>query len=552
MANNKIKFLRGTSDEYTAAKKDNDTIYFTTDDGKLYIGDKEILGESIKALNSHINDSVKHITSTERTNWNAAKTHADSAHAPSNAQANVIETVKVNGTALTPNSKSVNVTVPTKVSELTDGSNYVKTTDSRLTDARTPKAHNQASNTINVMTGYSKPSSTSAITTSDSLNTAIGKLEKALDSKQTSGSYAASNHTHDDRYYTETEINTKLNTKLSTSLKGAANGLAELDSSGKVPSAQLPSYVDDVLEYANQSSFPVKGESGKIYIAQDTNKTYRWSGSIYVEISPSLALGETSSTAYRGDRGKVAYDHSQTAHAPSSAQANVIETIKVNNTALTPTNKAVNITVPTVGNGTITIKQAGTTKGTFTTNQSGNTTINLDGGSSTVDNIDGIPVELTGIHNTQVIGYDEEQGILVPMDTVARTRTILPSAETPKIWTVTQNDGRLYEANYPGTDITGTSSNPKYFKFFINIPILLSEFTHLTIVGTYHAGSIIKISKQSDFSTVEAKYISIGEFDNNESFDITNLQGKYYIGFDLKHIGQYASQGLRITSLVLS
>ena len=112
MANNKIKFLRGTSDEYTAAEKDSDTIYFTTDDGKLYIGDKEILGESIKALNSHINDSVKHITSTERTNWNAANTHADSAHAPSNAQANVIETVKVNGTALTPSSKAVNITVP--------------------------------------------------------------------------------------------------------------------------------------------------------------------------------------------------------------------------------------------------------------------------------------------------------------------------------------------------------------------------------------------------------------------------------------------------------
>ena len=197
-------------------------------------------------------------------------------------------------------------------------------------------------------------------------------------------------HIHDDRYYTETEINTKLNTKLNTSLKGAANGLAELDSSGKVPSAQLPSYVDDVLEYANQSSFPAKGESGKIYIAQDTNKTYRWSGSTYVEISPSLALGETSSTAYRGDRGKVAYDHSQTAHAPSNAQANVIETIKVNGTALTPTNKAVNITVPTVGNGTITIKQAGTTKGTFTTNQSGNTTIELADNNTWRDVVDNL------------------------------------------------------------------------------------------------------------------------------------------------------------------
>lgn len=80
---------------------------------------------------------------------------------------------------------------------------------------------------------------------------------------------------------------------------------------GKVPASQLPSYVDDVLEYANLAAFPGTGETGKIYVAIDTNKTYRWSGSAYVEISASLALGETSSTAYRGDRGKTAYDHSQ-------------------------------------------------------------------------------------------------------------------------------------------------------------------------------------------------------------------------------------------------
>lgn len=95
------------------------------------------------------------------------------------------------------------------------------------------------------------------------------------------------------------------------SQKGAANGVAELDSNGKVPTDQLPSYVDDVLEYDDLQAFPETGEDGKIYIARDTNLTYRWSGSQYVEISPSLALGETSSTAYRGDRGKTAYDHSQ-------------------------------------------------------------------------------------------------------------------------------------------------------------------------------------------------------------------------------------------------
>lgn len=103
-----------------------------------------------------------------------------------------------------------------------------------------------------------------------------------------------------------------LSGKLDTSLKGAANGLAELDANGKVPSTQLPSYVDDVLEYSTKSSFPATGETGKIYVDTTTNLTYRWSGSAYVEISASLALGTTSSTAFRGDYGNSAYTHAVT------------------------------------------------------------------------------------------------------------------------------------------------------------------------------------------------------------------------------------------------
>ena len=87
--------------------------------------------------------------------------------------------------------------------------------------------------------------------------------------------------------------------------------VAELDENGKVLSSQLPSYVDDVIEAASKNSFPTIGEAGKIYMAIDTNLSYRWSGSAYVEISPSLALGENAATAYRGDHGKAAYDHSQ-------------------------------------------------------------------------------------------------------------------------------------------------------------------------------------------------------------------------------------------------
>lgn len=120
---------------------------------------------------------------------------------------------------------------------------------------------------------------------------------------------------------------------ITLSLKGAANGIAELDSNGKVPSAQLPSYVDDVLEYNSLNAFPSTGESGKIYLDISTNLTYRWSGSGYVIISSSLALGETSSTAYRGDRGKVAYDHSQTIGNPHQTTKTDIGLENVDNTA---------------------------------------------------------------------------------------------------------------------------------------------------------------------------------------------------------------------------
>lgn len=108
--------------------------------------------------------------------------------------------------------------------------------------------------------------------------------------------------------YTKSDVglgNVTNDSQVKRSEMGASNGVATLDSNGKVPTSQLPSYVDDVLEYNAKSNFPTTGETGKIYVAKDTNVVYRWSGSSYVEISSSLALGETSSTAYSGDKGKT-------------------------------------------------------------------------------------------------------------------------------------------------------------------------------------------------------------------------------------------------------
>ena len=159
---------------------------------------------------------------------------------------------------------------------------------------------------------------------------------------------AAASHTHDDRYYTESETNNLLAGKANTShTHSAANitsgtlaldriptitdakiqGMSASKLTGTIPQANLPSYVDDVLEYNGKSNFPEDGESGKIYVDTSTNKTYRWSGSGYTEISASLALGTTSSTAFRGDYGNTAYQH---ATAKGSAFASGLYKITTN------------------------------------------------------------------------------------------------------------------------------------------------------------------------------------------------------------------------------
>lgn len=202
-------------------------------------------------------------------------------------------------------------------------------------------------NVPNVATNDQTPTYTEAttlakLTSGEKLSVAFGKIAKAVTdliahiadksnphgvTKTQAGLGNVDNTSDADKPISKAQ-QTALNLKLNTSLKGAANGLAELDSAGKVPAAQLPSFVDDVLEgYYYNSKFykeaahttEITGETGKIYVDLPTNKTYRWSGTAYVVISDTIALGETASTAYRGDRGKIAYDHSQSTHARTDA-----------------------------------------------------------------------------------------------------------------------------------------------------------------------------------------------------------------------------------------
>ena len=125
------------------------------------------------------------------------------------------------------------------------------------------------------------------------------------------------------------QVAATIKTKISLSEKGAINGVATLGSDGKVPSTQLPSYVDDVLEGANLAAFPAEGELNKIYVALDTNNVYRWSGTVYVKITS----GEVSSVAGRtgvvvltkNDVGLSNVDNTSDADKPvSTAQGTAI------------------------------------------------------------------------------------------------------------------------------------------------------------------------------------------------------------------------------------
>ena len=133
-------------------------------------------------------------------------------------------------------------------------------------------------------------------------------------------------------------------TYIKVAQKGVANGVATLDANGKIPTSQIPGSYDDVKEgyYYNGKFYSdsahtteIPAESDKVYVDMESNKTYRWSGTQYVVIGSDLALGETSSTAYRGDRGKTAYDHTLLTNNPHSVTAAQVGLGNVVNTNIT-------------------------------------------------------------------------------------------------------------------------------------------------------------------------------------------------------------------------
>jgi hypothetical protein len=384
-----IKFFRGSKALYKPAVEHKDGIYFATDTHELLVNNVAygMSAEGIEDLTNLVNEKVKNVeftspnvikftkgdgtsitvtlpeatpdsaglmSATDKAKLNALKSQTEIDAAINAVQSNLDEetTARITkDTALENEDKRLagliqnnadaienliggsggSGTIDTKIQEAINGlKGDVENLDTlgkiedalnaEITRAKAAEGVNASGiSDINTLIGEK----TSATITSTKIWQAIEEVESDVKSSNQDVTDAIE--------AVQTELTNFKNTK------GQASGLASLDETGKVPSAQLPSYVDDVLEFANAAGFPESGESGKIYVAIDTNLTYRWGGTKYVEISPSIALGETSSTAFPGDRGKALEDkvnsHVADTENPHSVTKSQVGLEKVENLA---------------------------------------------------------------------------------------------------------------------------------------------------------------------------------------------------------------------------
>lgn len=254
--------------------------------------------------------STNDLTDTLKSNYDAAYTHSQSAHAPSTAEKNIIVGIQKNGTDLTVNSstRKVNITVPTKTSDITNDSGFITAED--VPDAYTlPVASSTALGGVKSGTDITVDGSGNVSVIDDSHTHTVAKITditaSATEINYVKGVTSSVQTQIDGKVPTSRTVNGKAlssNITLSasdvsaipTSQKGTASGVCPLNSSGKIDDTYLPSYVDDVIEgYYYNSKFykesahttEITGETGKIYLDIATDKTYRYGGTAFVEIT---------------------------------------------------------------------------------------------------------------------------------------------------------------------------------------------------------------------------------------------------------------------------
>lgn len=304
----------------------------------------------------------------------------------------------------------------------------------------------QSSVTLTLPAAYSLPAA----------GTSLGGVKSGGDVSISSGTITVNNDSHNHSDSTITSLDAS---KLT----------------GTIPTALLPSYVDDVLEYSAKANFPTTGEAGKIYVDTATNKTYRWGGSAYAEISPSIALGTTSSTAYRGDYGAAAYAHGVTnkGSAFSSGLYKITTNSEGHVTAASAVTKS-DITalgIPSSDTNT-TYSLSGARNG-----NTWKTTLTPSSGSATTSVVPVAAAAATGL----VQGWHRTSG------TATGTR-VTNATNAPAIATRSTTSGRYYGVE---TDVNGA--------MFVNVPWTDNNTQYSAGTGLVLSGSTFSISEEIIF-----------------------------------------------------
>lgn len=328
-----------------------------------------------------------------------------------------------------------------------------------------------------------------------------------------------------DRKAGDTTITNNLNAFINT--KGQPGGLASLDSNGLVPSSQLPSYVDDVLEYPTLSAFPATGETGKIYVTLDTNLTYRWSGTGYVEISKSLALGETSSTAYAGNKGKENRD------ALTSLPANLVSTVA------SPTANASNVVFNYTGTSKSGINYSTPTAKTLTIPAASSSAAGVMAAADKVKLDTTIPNQITDINNTITEIQDDITGI--------------NSSKVSKL-TVAGSGNAVTTGSIVGDTLTLTkgATYNNYVHPVGNAPSKATGLYKFSTDATSHVNSVTAVTK------ADITALGIPAQDNNTTYTFANgSSGNFTVtpsggSTQTVSIGKPATAGTADNSLKLS
>lgn len=347
----KVRFIRDTEESILGASPADGTIYVSTDTNNIYIGTADGFERLTKGYT--LSKSGNSIVLTDNEGNQTTVTDANTIY--SNATGSTAGLMSASDkTKLDNLDSTISAAIGEEASARQKQDQLLEQAiedklgaDDIVAGSNVQVNHDEASGhvTISATVPQATLASLGITATAQELNYTDGvtsNIQTQLNGK------AAASHTHDDRYYTESETDDLLAAKANVSHTHSADNITsgtlaldriptitdakiqEMSASkltGTIPQANLPSYVDDVLEYNGQFNFPEEGETGKIYVDTSTNRTYRWGGSSYVEISSSLALGTTSSTAFRGDYGDTAYQH---ATAKGSAFASGLYKITTN------------------------------------------------------------------------------------------------------------------------------------------------------------------------------------------------------------------------------